>query len=482
MVTTSSQIQQPISTNVSAEELLERLSERISGTASVSDTEQAQAASGPSFPFSTDFEPRRPNSLEEAGLTETEVEALLLKYLYNTGSASGAEISVQLRLHFKLIEPILRCLKEDQLIVHKNVSSLYDYVNEITDLGRDRAEYHVQRSSYCSAAPVPFEQYVESVKAQSLLAHKPTREGLESAFSDMLLGSSLMSQLGRAIHAGRGMFIHGTPGNGKTTIAERITNVFGDHIWIPYAVKVADEYIQLFDPCSHVVVPQSTEQPEGTVRAAELDSHGYDERWVCIQRPTVVVGGELTMENLELSKNQASGISEAPIQMKSNCGTLLIDDFGRQRMSTHELLNRWIIPLEKRFDILTLENGQKFTVPFDQFVVFSTNLEPSELVDEAFLRRIPYKIEVKDPTEQQFRELFLRTASENDLECTDDAVSHLIERHYRAANREMRFCHPRDLLRQLDTFCTFEGQPRVVSVEAIDAVVESYFGVMEFGN
>ena len=229
----------------------------------------------------------------------------------------------------------------------------------------------------------------------------------------------MLRRLGPAINSGRGLFLFGAPGNGKTSIAERVTKAFGQFIWIPRAIGVDGEIIRLYDPNAHEEVPLDG-------GSGLLNQSHIDRRWIRIRRPTVVVGGELTMSNLEVTLNTSTGISEAPMQLKSNCGTLVIDDFGRQRMSTDELLNRWIVPLEKRYDYLNLANGKKIEVPFDQLVIFSTNLEPRDLVDDAFLRRIPYKIEVVDPTEDEFRELFKMMAPKLGFNYDDKVVDYLL--------------------------------------------------------
>ena len=236
------------------------------------------------------------------------------------------------------------------------------------------------------------------MKAQLLTTQHPTTEDLKRAFEDLVINARTLNRLGPAINSGRGLFLFGAAGNGKTSIAERVTKAFGEYIWIPRALGIDGEIIRLFDPSNHEEAPEE-------IGSGLLDDSKIDKRWVRIRRPTIVVGGELTMDNLEVTLNTSTGISEAPMQLKSNCGTLVIDDFGRQRMTTDELLNRWIVPLEKRYDFLNLPNGKKIQVPFDQLIIFSTNLEPKELVDEAFLRRIPYKIEVLDPSEDEFRDL-----------------------------------------------------------------------------
>ena len=234
----------------------------------------------------------------------------------------------------------------------------------------------------------------------------------------------MLDRLGPAVNSGRGLFLFGPSGNGKTSIAERITAAFGREIWIPRAIGVDGEIVRLFDPVNHEEAPL----PQG---AGLLDHRQIDKRWVRVRRPTIVAGGELSMSQLEVTINTSTGISEAPLQLKSNCGTLVIDDFGRQRMRIDELLNRWIVPLEKRQDFLSLPNGKKIMVPFDQLVVFSTNLEPRELVDEAFLRRIPYKIEVTDPSEEEFRRLFELLGDRLGVRYRREAVDYLIATHYK---------------------------------------------------
>ncbi len=281
----------------------------------------------------------------------------------------------------------------------------------------------------------------------------------------------MLRRLGPAINSGRGLFLFGAAGNGKTSIAERVTKAFGQYIWIPRAIGIDGEIIRLFDPNAHEEVPLAAE-------SGLLNDSQIDKRWVRIRRPTIVVGGELTMDNLEVTLNTSTGISEAPVQLKSNCGTLVIDDFGRQRMSTDELLNRWIVPLEKRYDYLNLANGKKIQVPFDQLMIFSTNLEPKDLVDDAFLRRIPYKIEVTDPTEEEFRELFKMMAPKLGFEYNEEAVSYVIDKHYRAIGRHLRCCQPRDLLMQVRNMCLYENVAMELTADAMDFAVDNYFAVL----
>ncbi len=268
-----------------------------------------------------------------------------------------------------------------------------------------------------------------------------------------------------------GCFYIGAPGNGKTSIAERVTKAFGQYLWIPRAIGVDGEIIRLYDPSNHEEAPLDS-------RGGLIDNRKIDKRWIRIRRPTIVVGGELTMDNLEVTLNTATGISEAPMQLKSNCGTLVIDDFGRQRMSTDELLNRWIVPLEKRYDYLNLASGKKIQVPFDQLIIFSTNLEPKDLVDDAFLRRIPYKIEVVDPTEDEFRSLFEMMCPKLGFEYRSEPIDYVVTQHYKQSQRPFRCCQPRDLLLQVRNFCLFHNLPLELTNEYFDFAVENYFAVM----
>jgi predicted ATPase with chaperone activity len=417
------------------------------------------------------FLPPCPNTLEESGLTSDEVERLMLKHLLSKGSTPGRLIAAQIKLPFALIDPLLKTMKRDQLVALAGSAEMGDYVYAITDIGRERARRYVEECTYFGAAPVCLRDYLKAMEAQSIGGVPATRADLEEAFSDILVSDAMLDRLGPAINSGRGMFLFGEAGNGKTSIAERITRCFGSTIWIPRALGIDGEIIRLYDPGLHEEVASSEKN-------GLFDLSGVDPRWVQIVRPTLIVGGELTMSQLEVTLNTQTHICEAPLQLKSNCGTLVIDDFGRQRMPVTELLNRWIVPLEKRYDFLNMPSGKKIQVPFDQLIIFSTNLEPRDLVDGAFLRRIPYKIQVPDPTEEQFREMMRRIAPRLGFQYEEPPVDHLIEKHYRAVKRPFRSCQPRDLLLQVKNFCSYHKIPKRMSAEAFDFAVENYFSVM----
>ncbi|MFQ5463190.1 MAG: AAA family ATPase [Phycisphaerae bacterium] len=440
------------------------------GAGTLEATERESAGSPAEATGSSAFFPAPVETLAEAGLDETYVEALILKHLLATGSNTGRGVATDLCLPGRLVVELLTAFKNRQLVVYKGQTSMSDFQYVLTEAGCTLARRYLAECTYSGAAPVPFAKYVESVAAQTIENERPGVNELRAAFNDLLISDSMLERLGPAINSGRGLFLFGFPGNGKTSIAERITGAFGSDVWMPKAIIVDGETILLYDPqCHHSV---SSDQPS-IVKGA-----GHDRRWIKIKRPTIVVGGELHMDALELRFDVTTKITAAPLQLKSNCGTLVIDDFGRQRMDPDELLNRWIVPLEKRFDYLTLHNGKKIQVPFDQLIVFSTNLEPKDLVDDAFLRRIPYKINVVDPSDGEFRELMMVTAKRLGVAYDGNAVDHLVEKHYVQANRPFRCCHPRDLLLQIKNRATYLNSPCVMTPETFDFACETYFTLL----
>ena len=434
-------------------------------------TSSATVAAPAVFDRDEPFIPSAPKTLEEAGLSESLVEELMMRYLLARSEATGRSIADQLQLPFRLIEPILNRLKLEQLTAYRGANSVNDYTHTLTDQGRDRARRYTQITTYFGAAPVRLDEYCKSVKLQSVEGQNPRQEQLSDAFKDLLIDKRMLSKLGPAVNSGRGMFLYGYPGNGKTSIAERITAAFGKYIWIPRALLIDGEIMRLYDPMMHERAPRP--KNDGL-----LDQCEVDKRWVRIRRPTIVAGGELTMDMLEVQRDRETNINEAPLQLKSNCGVLLIDDFGRQKMRVDELLNRWIVPLEKRYDYLNMSSGKKTQVPFDQLVIFSTNLQPKDLVDDAFLRRIPYKIEVPNPSEEAFRKLFEIMCPKVGIPYIPEAINYLIEKHYRPTGRPFRNCHPRDLLMQVRNYCLYHAYKLELRPDYIDFAVENYFSIM----
>jgi len=420
---------------------------------------------------SNDFVPRQPNSLLEAGLHRNDLFPLVLKFLFLHGNQSGGRIANQIRVPYGLIIPVLESLKSDMLIGHKSSSGVADYEYELSPKGVEQARIHLSRSTYCGSAPVTLVDYRKSILRQSVKNLKPTFEAVAEALNDLEVTDLQISQLGQAINSGKSMFLFGAPGNGKTSIATRAIRALSEHIWIPRSLTVGGEVIRVFDPSVHVAAPLPT-------TSGVLVEQGIDQRWVRIERPTIIVGGELEMKHLEATLSAVTGIIEAPIHVKSNCGCLVVDDFGRQQISTRELLNRWIVPMESGSDFVNLPSGRQISLPFEQLLIFSTNLEPTSLCDEAFLRRIPYKVEVFDPTETQFRNLFKREMSRMNFQVEYGVLDHLIEYHYKRPGRSFRFCHVLDILNQCRDFCEFHRKPNLFSKDICELAVLNYFSGM----
>lgn len=430
-------------------------------------------AETPGFEPSRDepWRPPEPEDLRDGGVNETLLEAIIYRFLLNIGECEGRKIADQVKLPFRLIEPLLTRLKMEQNVAYKGSTTTNDYVYILTETGRAIARNHISDCSYYGSCPVPLDDYITSVGLQTIEGQYPKKTDLQQAFADLLIDPHMLDRLGPAVASGRGMFLYGFPGNGKTSIAERVTGAFGKYLWVPRAIDVDGEILRVFDPMSHrLAMPESN--------GGLLDAIHFDKRWVRIERPTIVAGGELTLDMLEVLNNAESNINESPLQLKSNCGTLVIDDFGRQKMSVDQLLNRWIVPLEKRYDFLNMPSGKKIQVPFDQLVIFSTNLEPRDLVDDAFLRRIPYKIEVGNPPESDFRRLFEIMCGVMKIPYNPEAIDYLIRTHYLPVDRPFRNCQPRDLLLQVKNYCLYNDREVELKPEYFDFACENYFSVM----
>jgi hypothetical protein len=416
------------------------------------------------------YRPAEPATLAETGLTASLVESLICKRLSLIGLSSGRQLADDVALPFHVLEPTFHTLRTRQLIVHKGSAPLNDYLYALTEQGQERARLAMRACAYVGPAPVPLMEYILSTEAQTIRAESPKRRQLKQAFQEITINEALFESLGPAINSGAGLFLYGEPGNGKSTLARQITACFGQYIWIPHTLIDDGQIIKLFDAAYHYV---GRTHDESIVKEA-----AFDRRWIKVRRPTVMVGGELTLDALEIRHDPTSNVCEAPLQMKSNGGCLLIDDFGRQRIHPTDLLNRWIVPLETGFDFLMLPSGKKIQVPFEQLIIFSTNLEPSDLVDEAFMRRIPYKIEIGDPDDAEFHSLFQLYCGKFKCEYRPDVVNDLIERHYVATGRAKRRCHPRDLLQQVRNFCAYNELPLELRPEYFDRAVKSYFAMV----
>jgi hypothetical protein len=415
--------------------------------------------------------PAAAQTLEESGLTLDLILQLTLKLLHFAGELSGTELSRRLGLEFPVIAPALDLLKAQHHIgiVGGGIVGGASYRYRITDAGRTRAALFLETSHYVGAAPVPLPQYQAYLEAYRKAAPRSvTRDRVRAAFSHLVISDQVLDKLGPGINAGHSMFVYGPPGNGKTVISQAIQNLLDGEIAIPHAIEVEGNIIRLFDPVNHQVVD----------REEKIDTFAIttcDRRWARCRRPLVMVGGELTLDALELSYNPATGFYRAPVQAIANGGVLVIDDFGRQRCSPRDLLNRWIVPLESRVDFLTLQTGQKFQLPFAVLLVFATNIQPSTLVDEAFLRRIHYKVLAESPTSQEFTEIFKNYCGRQDIPYDPSLVEDLLEGFYRPRGIPLRGCHPRDLIAQALSLAEYLGEPRCLTTELLQAACAGYF-------
>jgi hypothetical protein len=416
------------------------------------------------------FTPVTPTSVEETGLSVGQIEQLILKTLHD-GELTGLALAERMRLPYRLLEPLVERLRAERLVEVRGAAatgtSSYRYA--LTDLGRDRAQQYFANSLYVGPAPVPLVQYVAYMTALTAARGFMDRDRLAQGFAHLIISEKVLEQLGPAVNAGKAVFLYGAPGNGKTVIAEGMGRTLGGDMFVPHAIDVDGHIVTMYDPIIHHGVEAEAQPTSIITQKAE------DRRWVRIRRPVVMVGGELTLDMLDLRFNPMSKFYEAPIQLKANGGVFLVDDFGRQKQRPQDLLNRWIVPLESRIDFLTLHTGKKFQVPFDVLTVFATNLDPDTLADEAFLRRIPYKIPITDPTLDEFTRIFELNCRRRKLRFHRVMVAYLQRRHYAPVGRALRACHPRDLLDQVTALCRYRGIEPAITRELLDAACASYF-------
>jgi predicted ATPase with chaperone activity len=419
--------------------------------------------------------PRAPTSYQDAGLSLDLLIQLVLKTLHFSGEMTGGQLAARLGVNFSVVEPALDFLKAQRQveIAGGTMVGRASYRFRITDAGRVRAALFLETNQYVGVAPVPFDQYRQYMNSFKQHAQgTATRDRVRDAFRHLVISQHVLDQLGPAINAGHSMFVYGPPGNGKTVISQAVRKLLGGAIAIPHAIEVEGSIIRLFDPVNH----EPIESVDGDQDEMSLDlGLRHDRRWILCKRPMVMVGGELTLEALELNYNPTTGFYRAPVQATANGGVLVIDDFGRQQCAPRDLLNRWIVPLESRVDFLTLQSGQKIELPFMVLVIFATNIKPADLVDEAFLRRIHYKVFAESPSVAEFCLIFENCCRERGVAFDKSLVEHLLQNYFRPRKIALRGCQPRDLIDQALSLADYRSEPRRLTSELLEAACAGYF-------
>ncbi len=404
----------------------------------------------------------RPQSISEIDVRQALLEDLALKMLYVAGSLSVLELSDKMRLGFPVADELLCRLRAENFChitgITRNIPQI-----AITTQGRSRAVELLSQSQYTDAAPVSLESYAEQTRQQSVGKVEVHPVDVERAFAHLVMDIETLRQFGAALNSGSSLFLYGPPGVGKTTMAQALSCVLSeDAIWIPYAVEVDGQIITIYDPAIHKRMPE--QEPEDA-----------DKRWVLCHRPAVLVGGELTVEMLDLQINPVTKYYVAPVQMKANNGVLIIDDFGRQRVHPDVLLNRWVVPLDRNIDFLTMAGGQKVEVPFEALVVFATNMDPAELIDAAFLRRIQTKIRIGEVSDDQFCEIFRRVAAKNRITFETGIPAELIDYIHNTLKQELRSCYPRDIVNQARWAAKYEDRKPFLDHASLKQAMNAYF-------
>jgi DNA-binding MarR family transcriptional regulator len=415
--------------------------------------------------------PPVPEAMEDTGLPPSVIEQLIFKMLYFRGDLLGRDLSTALGLKFSLIEDLIDNLKQQHLVQVKRSLGMGNStaVFALTEAGRTLTREYLENNQYTGPAPVPLFQYAYFARNQRRKGGWLTPDALAQAYRRITVTPRILSQIGPAVSSGNSFLIYGQPGNGKTFLAEALGGLDDSCIYLPYAIECQGNIIQVYDPIYHH--PVHDPQQQSTIALEPL----HDGRWIKCRRPFIVSGGELTLEMLDLNYNATSKVYDAPYQLKANNGIYLIDDFGRQRCTPAEVLNRWIVPMERRSDYLTFRSGGKMTVPFEAFLIFSTNLKPHQLGDEAFLRRIQYKMLLRSPDAVEFEDIFKSFCALKELACPEGLLSQFVSRHYRETGKAYRRCHPRDVISHAIDLIHFETLPYELTENLLDRAFEGCF-------
>lgn len=400
--------------------------------------------------------PTMPKSVEDTGLPQNIITDLILKTILSMGEFTIPDVASRVKLPISIVDQTIQLLRKERLVEVKGAAQYtrisYQFV--ITSQGRSKALELMDICQYVGHAPVCYDDYVRVVLQQTVKNFDVKESDIKNAFSHLTINENTLKRIGPAVTSGKSMFLYGPPGNGKTTIAQTIGSIFKEDIYIPYALYVGGQIISIYDPVTHEAVKNAS-------------TDGVDQRWLQIKRPIIMVGGELTLRMLELNFNSISKFYEAPIQMKANNGMLVVDDFGRQLVHPKDLLNRWIVPLDRRIDYMKLHTGMSFEIPFDQLIIFSTNIEPKDLVDEAFMRRIRYKIYIGYPSEEEYKKIFKQICDFNKIDFREDIFDYLMKK-YKKSGIKLCAAHPRDIIGQIIDFSHYYNTPPVLTEETID--------------
>jgi predicted ATPase with chaperone activity len=409
--------------------------------------------------------PPAPKSVEETGLEHYFIADLITKHIIFMGGFTLFDVAAATKLPLSVVNQVLETMRREKLVEVKGATSYATdtYTFKATELGQKRGTELMEICRYTGPAPVVLDDYQLMVELQTIKSIEIHEEDVKNAFSHLILKENLLKRIGPAVMSGKAIFVYGPSGNGKTAIAEAIGGLPSDFVYVPYSIVVGGQIISVYDPVNHIPV------------APEADPASVDQRWVLVRRPVVMTGGELTMKMLDLDFNHISKYYEASLQMKANNGIFIADDFGRQQTDPQKILNRWIVPLDRQFDFMNLHTGMKFVIPFDMLVVFSTNLNPSKLVDEAFLRRIPYKIKIDPPTWEEYQKIFKMECENHKIEFNQEAFDHLWGNYYERLNIPLNGCHPRDILKQIEVISRYYQQPALFTRQNIDFACKNYF-------